>query len=444
MSDTNSVETLGEAWQTLKQAFATFKSRPSPRPPFIGPVTAAAGDALQAGATFAPDASYFSVRLVEMRLAKGGEYFKTYLPMGVCVVEYTFGAERRRIPLVLSNETVQAMLGDVKGEVGAVKFTDMPVIRRAPVKEDNLTLFVGLFRIPFSDVAKSVLQLAADVSDEVGAAAFGSGAKLATKLYDRVSSLFKLNAVEARFAYLDGQALKKSGYVLVSGPLPKDVDPEDFVVQNSRLGLRPGAKTTPEALDTIDYCLVAIEQRSSLFETNAELRQLAALPFHAHWRKVTTLLTEQKAAEAEQALLKLRSEVVTSPDLTEEDRLLAIAGYDVSYTKYAQSLLAKAGAAVPVTRGFRNGTTTTGLQMQATSRATSDAATAAALDAMIFDLKRPPPGTAGTPSADDADKLLAQTIAALRGPLTKAVAGGAKAVVLADALSAGAAISKAA
>jgi hypothetical protein len=51
-------------------------------------------------------------------------------------------------------------------------------------------------------------------------------------------AFFQLNGVQARFALLDGMALKKSGYVLVSGPLPADVDPTDFTVDNSRLTVR--------------------------------------------------------------------------------------------------------------------------------------------------------------------------------------------------------------
>ena len=438
----NSLNTLGEAWTALKDAFSTFRSRPSPRPPFIGPVAAAAGDAVLSGSAFTPEASYFSVRLVEMRLAEGGKYFTQYLPMGVCVAEYTFGTERRRIPLVLSNETVQTMLGDVKGKVGEVKFTDMPVVRRAPVKEDNLALFVGLFRMPFSDVAKSVLQLAADVSEEVGAAAFGAGSRMAAKLYDRVSGLFRLNEVHAQFAFLDGQALKRSGYVLVSGPLPKEVDPDDFIVENSRLALRPAARTTPAALDMLDYCLIAIEQRGTLFEKGAELRELAALPFHAHWRKVATLLAQQKAREAEQALLTLRGEVISSPDLTEEDRLIAIGGYDVAYTKFAQPLLAKAGTGGLGMRGFRSGTPITGLRAVATDRATSDRATAAALDAIVLNLQKTPAKSNGATIEDRADAALAEALSALRAPLAKARADGARAAILANDLSVGTASSR--
>src|SRR4051794_17404602 len=98
-----SLDLLDAAWNSLKGAFTTFRSRPSPRPPFIGSVAAAVGDPLISGTKFVPESSYFSVRLVDMHLAQGGKYFVTYLPMGVCVAEYTYGLERRRLPLVLSN-----------------------------------------------------------------------------------------------------------------------------------------------------------------------------------------------------------------------------------------------------------------------------------------------------------------------------------------------------
>jgi hypothetical protein len=425
---------LGDAWSALKSGFAAFKSRPSPRPPFIGPVAQRSGDSLVSGRAFAADASYFGVRLVEMRLAEGAKYFSEFLPMGVCIAEYTFGTERRRIPLVLSNETVQTMLGGVGAKVGRVELADIPVVRRAPVKEDNLALFVGLFRMPFSDIARSVLQLAADVSEELGGPALGASTKVAAKLYDRVSGLFKLNDVQARFAYLDGMALKQSGYVLVSGPLPADLDPTDFVVENSRLSLRPGAKSA--SLDKLDYCLIAIEQRDSLFTSGAELRGLAGLPFHARWRNVTSLLAQRKSAEAEEALLALRAEVVASPDLTEEDRLIAVGGYDVAYAKYAQPLLAKAGGLDIRTRGLRSGTPVTALRAEANARAKSDAATAAALNAIVLDLQRAPsnPNTAADARADT---ILAETFSTLREPLSKARSQGARASILANALSVG-------
>ena len=127
-----------------------FISRPSREPFFAGSVAAAASDNLVDGREFIPEASYFSVRMVEMRLAEGGRYFTEFLPLAVCVAEYTYGAERRRVPLVLSNEKVRQMLGDAGGDPGHVQFTNIPLVSRAPVKADDLALFVGLFQMPYS------------------------------------------------------------------------------------------------------------------------------------------------------------------------------------------------------------------------------------------------------------------------------------------------------
>jgi hypothetical protein len=257
--------------------------------------------------------------------------------------------------------------------------------------------------------------------------------------HDRVSDLFKLNGVQARFALLDGMALKKSGYVLVSGPLPADVDPADFTVDNSRLAIRSGART--RSLDAIDYCLIAIEQKDSLFpndgDGNAELRALAGLPFHSYWQKVASLLAARKPDDAEQALLVLRAEVISSPDLTENDRLLAIGGYDVAYTKFAGSLLAKPGNAAQATRGFRSATPLTGLKTEAAKRQRRDPATAAALDAIVRDLQRPAGGNGGRDDLAPADAVLAGTLSALRQPLSEARARGAGAAALAEALAVG-------
>jgi hypothetical protein len=121
------------------------------------------------------------------------------------------------------------------------------------------------------------------------------------------------------------------------------------------------------------------------------LRALAVLPFHSHWRTVASLLAARKPGEAEQALRVLPAEVISSPDLTENDRLLAIGGYDVAYTKFAAPLLAKPGGA-QITRGFRSATPLTELKAEALKRQKHDPATAAALDAIVLDLQRPAGG----------------------------------------------------
>ena len=322
---------------------------------------------------------------------------------------------------------------------GRVQFTNMPVVRRAPVKEDNLALFVGLFRMPYSDVARSVLQLAADVSEELGGAAFGAGTKIATKLYDRVSGLFGLNDVEPRFAFLDGMALTQSGYLLVSGPLPKGVRPTDFIVRDGRLQMQRPEDQLPD----LDYCVLAIEQRDSLFpepgtpqstRSSAMLGALSGLPFHERWRGVASLLANRKVQEAEDGLLTLRSEVVASPDLSEEDRLVAIGAYDIAYSSYAQPLMATPSGA---TRGARSGTPETGLRFIAAERnAAGDPATAKALTAIALELQSAP-NDGAAPTEEQADEVFANAAATLQAPMRLARRSGVRSANLANAVSVG-------
>jgi hypothetical protein len=432
-----------DAWTKIKDAVERFISRPSPEPPFVGAVSAAPGDGLALGQAFVPEASYFSVQLVDMRLAEGGKYFTEFLPLGVCVAEYSYGAERRRVPLVLSNETVKQMLGDAGGQPGQVQFANVPVVRRTPVKQDNLALFVGLFRMPYDDVARSLLQLAADVSSELGGAAIGTGTRVAAKLYDSVADIFKLKTVQPRFAFLNGMALTSSQYLLVSGSLPKNIQAADFIVKDSRLRFQ---RNLNEQLPTFDYCLLAIQHTNSLFASSdaksptALLRTLAGLPFHQRWGIVRSMLAGHKGKEAQEALLSLKAEVVSSPDLTEEDRLVAVGGYDVAYAQYEQALMPKTNGESAATRGYHSGTPVIGLKNEAKVRKQQgDLATATALDAIAVRLQMAT-SLGGNTSPDTAsDELLAEAFLGVRGAMATAHAQGVRASTLAGALLIGSA-----
>jgi hypothetical protein len=155
-------------WQRFKQTVDEWISHPNQRP-YVGSVQAQPGDkTVAAGKTFAPEASYFSVRLVEMGLAEGGKFFTSFLPLGVCLTEYTVGDERQRRPMVLSNDLIAGQLKDTGAKPGYIEYTNMYAVRCAPVKADNLSLFVGMVRMPYDDLAKQVLQIASDLTQQVG------------------------------------------------------------------------------------------------------------------------------------------------------------------------------------------------------------------------------------------------------------------------------------
>lgn len=354
-----------EAWQGLERAVGNWISHPSEKP-FNDRVKAEPGEGIIAvGQDFVPEASYFSVRLVEMNLAEGGRYFTEFLPLGVCLSEYTIGAERQRKPMILSNDTIADQLKGSGAKPGFVEYKNMYAVRRAPVKADNLSLFVGLFRMPYNDLAKEVLQIAADVTDQIGGGvAVSQGIKVAERVYDRIAGLFKLNVLTPRLGFIDGNALTTSGYLVVAGPASPRLSADSLRVIGNRLH-QVGPNGTAPA-QGFDYCLVALEHTATLFAQGpGQINPLVNLPFHKRWRTVTQLLAQKKVGEADAEMPQLRSEVIVSPDLTEDDRLIAITAYDTAYEKHL-AVLVKPAAGV-ASRGARSGDPVTGLRKAASA-----------------------------------------------------------------------------
>ena len=328
------------------------------------------GNPLLMGQAFDRDASYFSVRLVEMFLEQREKYFTDYLPLGICIAEFSRGGEKQRVPLVLSNELIKEKLTGNGRDPGFVQFRNMYVVRNVPFKADNLALFIGLFRVPYNDIAKQVLQLAADVTGELGGAALAGGLKIADKIYDGVAGLLQVNNVQPRFGYMDGSALTRGEYLVVANGVPPDLTGGSLCVVNNGLQIIRGS--TSRRAEGFDYCLLALEQAGSLFERGeASIKALASLPFDSLWREAIKLLALNKAEDANQALLGVRAAVVTSPDLIEEDRLLALAAYNTAYSKFQQQLLPAVPAARPETRGASSAPTVEALKAEAVTQTES-------------------------------------------------------------------------
>lgn len=412
-------------WSDLKALVDGWISAPVRRP-FNAPIAAAVGaQPVLAGKAFAPEASYFSVRLVEMCLAERRRYFAEFLPLGVCLSEFTFDDQRRRRPLILSNELIEGQLAGKADSAGYVEYTNMYAVRRAPVKPDNLELFVGLFRVPHNDVAKQALQLAADVTSLTGAGApFAAGLTIASKIYDRIAGLFQLDTVQARLGFVDGNALTTSGYRLVAAPSVAAMDADRFEVRDGKLFL------DGQRASGFDYCLIALECTDTLLpdgETN--INALTELAFHKRWKEASRLVMLKKADEAEAQMSQLRAEVVASPELTEADRLLAIGAYETSFEKYWAKVAPPAGT--NASRGARSGTPANMLSQAAQKRKAAQPEIGTVLNEMSIRLR-----TLASDTPDDPERLFALEVGALRKaiPRPDGIAGPAFAASVADAI----------
>ncbi len=411
------------SWAALEQTVTQWISHPVQRP-FVGRVGAEPGNGTVAsGKPFVPEASYFGVKLVEMSLAEGGKYFTDFLPLGVCLAEYTVGDQRQRSPTILSNDLIASQIKDSGAKPGYVDLTNISIVRRAPVKADNLSLFVGLFRMPYADLAKQVLQIAADLTEQAGVGLAASGGlRVAEKVYDRLSGLFQLNVISPRFGFADGNVLTESGYLLVAGPAANALEADRLRVVEGKLHL-DGKRAAG-----FDYCLIAIEQTDTLLPEGAKtINPITSLGFHQRFREISKHLALKDVSEAEAQMPQLRAEVLLSPELTENDRLIAIAAYDTSYEKLQLALAPKTPMG-PATRAARTDTPASGLRSEAEARdEAGQAMTGNVLRAMAVRLQDPsePISAAGvldaSPGESDGpgpvDRLFAMETSKLRAAL---------------------------
>ncbi len=92
----------------------------------------------------------------------------------------------------------------------------------------------------------------------------------------------------------------------------------------------------------LDYCLLAIEHTATLLPTGPDsINPLTQLGFHRRWQDVALNAMKGNREQAEEQMLNLRADVITSPELVESDRLIAIGAYETSYDKLRERIAQK-------------------------------------------------------------------------------------------------------
>jgi hypothetical protein len=286
------------------------------------------------GEKFLPERSYFSVRVVEMRLAEAGRYFTEFVPMCSCFLRYGYGRSQRNVPFVLGSETLSTGLGkNIPPTSGQrVQFRNVYIVRNVPMKADNLMMYAALCRFADSGFARGLVDLLSDAAGAVGGPAVGAVAHTAVNLTTRLGSLLGAKGVETRFGMLNGSALDFSGYRILAGVPSIEFDGEDLAMQNGQL-VRRASDGSAMTIDDVDYLIVSLEHRTTLVDES--FGQIAILPFHARWEEVRSKLLQEDVDGAKQAFRRLLVEVAESPDVTEGDRSALIASYRSAFDQWS-------------------------------------------------------------------------------------------------------------
>jgi hypothetical protein len=314
---------------------AQFRGRPNLRQVYA-PIRAdePESQAGLAGENFVPGKSYFSVRLVELRLATAGRYLTEFVPMCTCVLSFQQRTEKRTIPFIAGVDMIRGLVG-AKAPPDAAKriaFANLPVATNVPTPGGDVTMYLSLCRFNDSSLVRGLLDLAAKTATAVAGPAAGPLVKTATDFAGGLMNIFSADGVETRFGRLDGKAIVTSGYRLLAGSADPSLDPEDLRIQDGQLLRRTAGRDAP--IDDVDYLVVAFEHRSTLKDDTFSL--VEALPFHAHWlAAIDKIVRSGGASDAADAdMMELRSAVLLSPTLSEADRLPLLQVYDAKREQF--------------------------------------------------------------------------------------------------------------
>jgi hypothetical protein len=287
------------------------------------------------GDKFEPEQCYFSVRVVEMWLAEAGNYFSEFLPMCSCFLRYGYGTTTREVPCIISYDKIlggMGLTGDAGKDRGArkVDLGNIYVVKDAPVKAGAVTVYAGLSRIANSEFARGMLDLVGDAAATVGGSAVGIVAHAGVDMTKRLAKLLGADGVSTRFGVYDGDALVRSGYRVLAGA---GLDAASVQMKDGQLR-RMDETGNLTSVDDVDYLLLAFEYRKTLLDQ--PFGSLAHLPFHSKWTELTKQLINSKATGVDECFNQLAAEVVSSPDLTEMDRLGVLTTYVSQMDKWRQ------------------------------------------------------------------------------------------------------------
>lgn len=267
------------------------------------------------GDLFQPDRNYFQVRVNEMYLQYGREWFSTYLPMVLFISEFTYNRQRESVPFVVGPELVEN--NGTKLPDNSMVFTNTRVAGVHPYRGGRLTITAVLYRSKRTDYIRNLLRVVENAATLLDfSTSLGVYTKIASVVLDGIEALFDVGDTDPIMGWRQefdpdaGDNVLPGYFALINKP-EADVDPQKVWVKDNKLcygDSLSAAKPYREA----DYILYSLAQ-------TAERGDVEMLPFQPLWDRVHKAAMEPSDAHWQSAkanMLSLFQTLSTSPDLT--------------------------------------------------------------------------------------------------------------------------------
>lgn len=267
---------------------------------------------------FAPDSSYFQVRINEMFLSNQRQWFTKVDPMVFVLTEFTYDKAEQSVPFVVGPQLLESK-GNPSRTPAGMLFTNTRVAGIHPYRGGRLTVALVLCQIERENYAKRILGI---VEKAAGALDFStvlsSYVKLGGVILDGLDALLGLESTKPLIGMRDeidpdaGDLFGPCHWLLID--LPKNEFREDQLwVKDGHLQYGESEEKLAD-FHKADYVLFSIVKS----ENRGDIRTLAFYPlFEAALKEAGSPETEswQRAKANLSALYQM---LIVSPDVTLE------------------------------------------------------------------------------------------------------------------------------
>ncbi|MCI1778607.1 MAG: hypothetical protein LKI53_01465 [Bacteroidales bacterium] len=252
--------------------------------------------------------NYFEIRITEQFLKDRREYWNEYNPLTVILSDFIYGKKKRSFPFVLGPDILKG-LEQLKGQEN-VRYKNTRVSGPCPYRGDQLSLFVGLFRLKTKDWAKQAVGLLESVAKAFDSSKLSSYISVSDPIMEGLESFLGMgDQMQFRLGFRNeyedpetsGDNQFRSGYYLMLRCDEKSVDPGMFWVKDNQLYSGPDKDNLRLYTDN-DFILYEI--------AGSDVRNdYETFDFHSKWEDIQKIIwntgDKEKAVDLYRQLILL-------------------------------------------------------------------------------------------------------------------------------------------
>jgi hypothetical protein len=300
---------ISEIWNRLVQSPTTI-------PPSLQIPKERIIDANFDSTPFKAKEAYFEIRIAEQFLKNKREYWIEYNPLTVVLTEFIYDSVRSNFPFVIGPSLLNG-IGQLEGNE-RIRYKNTRVVGPTPYIGDDVTLFLGLFRVKTKDWAKQALGLLETVAKVFDSTKLSSYVNISGPLTDGIESFFDMGdqmqfRLGQRNSFADPESSQTNsfvpGYYVVVRADQNLIDNSKFWIKNEQLyyGIDKDNLTLYSEYDYLLYKIIKTNLRNDYTTFN----------FNKIYGQVQKLIWQDNLQKAKETFQSVLYEIRSCSDLIE-------------------------------------------------------------------------------------------------------------------------------